>query len=409
MITKIGESILKEHRKRAQDQAATDVVMPKMLTKTGAALYRHQTPNRFEKTANPLLTVPALHLAQNIAAKNQLSRPDLHKKLLQAFLSKTTTGNKMFGAKGAVLPELALGEKEFVHAGKRFEEALKSQNIEMDQLSNRDIVTIKRLLRGDITQAMKGQSPNRKAMFEAVMHAMSKQTGGVSEMLLQKGQKPLQELEELWKTNPVSNNLLKGVSDQIGKVKDFSPSTSKERFARGATMAGVTGAIAAVDPATAVVNVGKHALGADWLRKFRPAAYIQDKMQQIFVKKPMEKAFNEGVKGHKVTHGGLDNFFMDYAMNPIINQTNNLVRGVGRIAHNQGITLDHIADAKRNLPKAMEHVKNRGMYKDMAMQHKDDLVQMGKQAPDMLKQEISKNLHIYAPTQAAELGKYLQV
>ena len=313
-----------------------------------------------EKRANPFITAPALHVAQNIAAKSQLANPKLHKTLLRAFLAKAQTGNKVFGAKGAILPELAIGEKEFMHAGKRFSEELTNAGLDVNKLTNRDIVTIKRLLRGDIRQAMNGQSKNKKELFSAVMKAISPQAGDVSRLLAEKGDVPLAQLEELWKANPISNDLISGISEQIGKVKDLSAPTLREQRARQAVMAGVTGAIALIDPATAAVNVGKHALGNEWIRKFRPMAYAQDAMNKVFVKDPMERAFRRGVAGDKAAINGLDNFVMDYAMNPVVNQTTNLVKGIGNIAHKNGITMQQIDDVASGVKKSVSEIKQDG-------------------------------------------------
>jgi hypothetical protein len=48
---------------------------------------------------------------------------------------------------------------------------------------------------------------------------------------------------------------------------------------------------------------------------------------------------------------------MDYAVNPIVNQTNNLVQGIGRIAHQQGITSEHIQRLKQMALKPVTNIK----------------------------------------------------
>jgi len=313
-----------------------------VITKSGAVYA--------EKRASLLLTLPGLHIAQNVLAKSQLRSQFLHRKLLEAFRSQNVSGSKYFGAQSAALPEMAIAERQFVDGGKRFYSFLARQGIQPDELTKRDLVVIRRALRGNFEEALQANNPRKEQLLRAVMSSVSDDVGAVTPHILRKGRKPIKDLEGVWKENPLTGRLLKGVGDEMGSLKDVTPSTKLQRAARGATTTGVTGGIAYADPTTAMVNVTKRSLASPLVKKAPLVGKAQDEVNKRMVTNPMKKSFSRGLEGQKEAPAGWSSSARDYLFNPVLNQMRNLSQGVGRVAHGAGITKKQLQDAQKALP-----------------------------------------------------------
>lgn len=333
-----------------------------MITKTGRALVR---PSRyFEKRGNFILG----HALQNLAGRALMRYPDklgLEKMFLRGMVKpgegmSTYKGNAMLGVGQGAMPELAILNEKFNHMGTKFEEALKRHGINKSDLTNRDIVALRRAMRGDIVKAVGSRAP---AADKAVMSLLESidpnikslvDSGMITPGLLRgyarkaaRGINPesvagslescvqitpeqagilMEGIGRTFKENRLLGNLVrsldtrstaraypdsklmpgflrgrrkKGLAQKLREAQEGDEDVISMTLRRGGTLLG-EGAITAVDPGTGALNAVKYMADAPWLGKIKPGRIVQENLQDIFVSQPLAKSYQKGMAGNYV-------------------------------------------------------------------------------------------------------------
>lgn len=312
---------------------------------------------KLEKRSSALLTggiLSGLHVGQNAAVRRAFRQPSVHKRLLDAFKRGGTSGSKTQGFTGAALPELTIFERQAGESGVHFFKKLKEKGINPEDLSKRDLVQMRRILRGDLEKAMKTDTDNSKAIIESMSDSIAPGTGvgeSTKLMLDKGGDEAVREMEKLWKKNPLTGEMLKGVGDEMGKYRQVSSPSKGQKIGRGITTVGTKAGIGAIDPTTSAVNVAKRGIASPHAQKVKGLKQVQDKVQDTAFKNPIKRRFERGLGGEAEKHTGSSNFARTYLFNPATAQAQNFAQGVGRISSEQGVTQDMINVSKDTLKK----------------------------------------------------------
>lgn len=318
----------------------------------------------FEKRGNFILG----HALQNLAGRALMRYPDklgLEKMFLRGMVKpgegmSTYMGNAMLGVGQGAMPELAILGEKFSHMGAKFEEALKSHGVSKSDLSNRDIVALRRAMRGDIAKAVGSRAPLADKAVISLLESIDPNikslvdSGMITPALLRssarksiKGIRPedvsgslesgmqispeqagilMEGIGRTFRENRLLGNLVRSLDTRASARaypdRKFMPGFLRDRrkkglaqklreaqagdedaisltLRRGGTLLG-EGAITMVDPGTGALNAVKYVADAPWLGKVKPGKIVQENLQDIFVTQPMTKSYQKGMAGNYV-------------------------------------------------------------------------------------------------------------
>lgn len=319
-----------------------------------------------KKTANPLFA----HLLQNLAGRLTMSAPKMtgtEKMFLRNMVKPdegmaTLTGNAIYGFGKSMLPELGMLNEQFAHLGKSLQKNLAEKGMSLADLSNRDIVVLRRALAGDFAKALESNSPlanelvgsvvgaynpQLKALFDkgiltpnmirrkAARQAKNMGKDGIGNLRSQlpidepqlpitpeQAQKLLEGFGKTWKENRLTSNLAnaintkashrygfkslpnvirphkKGLAQKLVEVNKGEDTALRKTVRGGADIAG--NALLSLDPLTLGWNGVKRLVDAKWLGKIKPGKTLQDNLQDFFVTQPVQNSFGKGMKGDYV-------------------------------------------------------------------------------------------------------------
>lgn len=143
-----------------------------------------------KKQANPIIA----HLLQNLAGRAMMRFPDktgFGNVIIRNLAApekgmRTAGGNLLYGGAGALIPEVGIMGEKASSAGHAFYKYLKQNNIDIDDLTPRDLVVLRRAMRGDFNKAYQSNSPLAKKLTSSFLRSAfpgaGKQTMGASRL-----------------------------------------------------------------------------------------------------------------------------------------------------------------------------------------------------------------------------------
>jgi hypothetical protein len=326
------------------------------------------------------LIAPILHVVQNVIAKKNFSNVNTQKQLAKVFSSGSKSGNAGFGALGTTIPEISILERHIKHVGGTLNKAMAEEGIQLSNLSASELKLLQDLMKGEFSAVAKTMNvPNKEKIINSFSKVLPKQDAEVVKDIIEHGDAGVKELERVWKENPLSGKLLSGIGDKLETVLSNNSKVPIDDIMRRGKIEGTTlGAIAAIDPATALMNITKEVMdskrlgnmGVKFTTKHRvrkrpgslpetkirehhikPIGYVQDKVRKHFVTDPVRKSFNMGLQGKKENYTGFKNKLTEYGMNPVIHHGRKLSQGIGYAASRANISPDRIQSLRTSLFK----------------------------------------------------------
>ncbi|MBR4608793.1 MAG: hypothetical protein IKO41_21615 [Lachnospiraceae bacterium] len=371
------------------------------------------------------------HLAQNAYGRNALNYPGqlgLGKLFLRGLVKpeqgmSTVGGNLAYGAGKAIIPELEIMSNKFGDLGLAFRKQLAEHGLRFEDLSNRDIVALRRAMQGDFKKALGSRSPTAAAAVSSLMKTVApesavlfnKAKGAQSalrkDLLPEQVDQVLAGLSDVWKANRLTGNLGKyigergshkatGIRGMLGRNKkglaaklmeaSKGEDTAFRKGLRNTADAAVTGGLTVADPVTAAIGGVKRIADAKWFGKFRKGKEIQRNLGDAFVNIPTENALNKGLQGARSSQmefskvpGELADAYREggvlgaagkgwgyvkdtadaQVMNPFTNAVKNLATDVGNVFHRVGITPEHVQQLKNTGALSNGVPKEKTMYR----------------------------------------------
>lgn len=301
------------------------------------------------------------HITQNQIFKQLVKSPRYHKKLWARMAGNATEegaqkagtlkGEGLLGAVSGVFPEVNMIHGGLDDASRAFWKRMAEEGVKVEDLTKRDLVGIKTLLKGDFRQAARLKYPNKKTVEKAFvdsvpqgrnMSAVAKSVDG------SRTDEVLDDLGGVYKENWLTGNLGKG----LAKAMHTPPATASSRSAatkvNKASDLGVAAAVVGIDTPTAAVNAVKKGLGSKKLgRVSKPVGKIQGKMQDTFLKKPVNNKFLRGIDGKGIKLRKARQIADESFLNSATSAAKNLAYDVGRVGKKHGVTRERIEAAKK--------------------------------------------------------------
>lgn len=253
--------------------------------------------------------------------------------------------------------------EQFGNLGKNLAATLQEKGISLTDLSNRDIVALRRALRGDFTKALESNAPLANEVVTSAIAALrpelkpALQSGMFTPNMLRRAakqqakglnkqnifskipnqenmpitpeqtQKLLEGMGKVWKDNRLTGNLSKAIDTRAserllpgtwlpeplkrlrkkGLAQKLTEAIKGEdtQFRKGLRSAGdVAGnaALITADPGTFGLNMVKRIADDHHIMpKLKPGRIVQENLQDFFVSQPMQNSFGKGLKGDYVT------------------------------------------------------------------------------------------------------------
>lgn len=255
-----------------------------------------------------ILPVVGAHITQNALVRRLLKSGRFNSHLMNSLAGNlgrvkgsSVSGNIAFGGLNAAVPEAGILKTEIGNIGTKLKESLIKNGIDPNTLNKRDLVTIRRAMRGDIIKAAIGKSPNSSKLVESLLESLpsdKKYTAALALGSLNKGSivNALAPVEKALKDSELYSNLGSGMAKSMSKVRGGALSDSKAKKVQGLSEVAAYVPLLMAEPATGAVNVGKRLLfseKAKYTALGKPLTYLKNKI----VSEPSKARFSTGLEG----------------------------------------------------------------------------------------------------------------
>ena len=323
-----------------------------------------------EKTAlDPLTTAAGIHLAQNLTSRAALGSRGFAKNVAQHFhagLQGRVQPHSVEAAPGllgkasravttiasAATPELNIVRDETYHAGRELGKHLRDAGIDPTNLPRRAQVALARASRGDFLHLKKTYADD--PLVHRVLGAVQKATGHPVQDLLKGTDAGVAEAEKVWKSNVMSNNIIKAMGERanVSHLPVGESAKSTKRNLIGAAISGV------IDPSATAMNTIKTVASDPRLLTRLPYGKELDK---ILVSKTygqiLDKGLGRGLEGQRT--GKIRQAIDKYWVSPLLGESKDLANRLGVAAHTGGYQQIK-AEAKKMSNRAREIDRNYG-------------------------------------------------
>lgn len=316
---------------------------------------------KFTKQAfGPLsLLLPAsMHVGQNVALDRALRKDSVGKLIagrlrdgFEGTARGTSVGNRgeaAFGAADAVLPEIGMLGDGAKWIGRRFAEKLKAEGIDPQKMTKRQWAALHRAMEGKFDRAYKisRRDPDiRKALGEGLDSLLPpkilpehKQRLGklisehTDEAWKTVGPSMMEDLNKVYRENPLTNHLGRNVAKHLRSSKVTTPVTGLKPGLRRTLDVATNVGVAALDPTSAGVNLGKRALMSSKLRDKVPwVGMVQDRMNDIFTTGPIKSMYEAGLQGKGPRFPNARRIVTTYGLNPVTGAAESLANSAGKL------------------------------------------------------------------------------
>lgn len=329
---RVGSGLSDELRKDAYENPSRYIGQWARFTSRGvfpsgkhqAPTFKDLRPDKFpslEKEAS-LIAAPFIHALQNIVTRKKYLKPrkEYLTKFLEGYTGINRTSRREAFSQGLVSGTIAPDYDRVLKGFKSLGASLKG-NIDLNQISKRDMVGLRRLSRGDINLNPKTKKvydsfkPHIEKIFQTKLPELSTKNLGIISGTV-KNTNSLRMFESLFGGRP---SIKKG----LDKVNPSRAEMAGKYFGLTATTV--------AEPVAGALNAKKLFLSSSLAHKSKTLKSVHDKSTELVITRPVKRTY-QGAKQGKKTRGAIRSMTDEYVISPLLKDMKDLADAAGRIS-----------------------------------------------------------------------------